>query len=106
MIRTPKIVGLLIAGVMLATLFASPTAHAITLSELVELFIALEIISEDKADAARAVLVEQEPADQQQTVLETPPPPVAELAEPTLDLTRSLSLEESAEMRSRLYRHI
>ncbi len=49
------IVGLaMVAG--LAVAFTATRAHAITLSELVELFIALEVIPADKADEARAVL--------------------------------------------------
>ncbi len=44
----------------LAFAFAAERAHAITLSELVELFIALEVIPEDKADEARAVLSGQD----------------------------------------------
>ncbi len=53
------IVGLaMIAG--LAVAFTATRAHAITLSELVELFIALEVIPADKADEARAVLSSNE----------------------------------------------
>jgi hypothetical protein len=48
----------MISGAVFA--FAAQRAHAVTLSELVELFIALDIISEDKADAARAVLEDEE----------------------------------------------
>jgi hypothetical protein len=48
----------MVAGLMFA--FTATRAHAITLSELVELFIALEVIPEDKADEARAVLDNQD----------------------------------------------
>jgi len=54
-----KVAAGLLAVTMMAGLafaFAAQRAHAITLSELVELFIALEVIPEDKADEARAVL--------------------------------------------------
>lgn len=47
----------MISGAVFA--FAAQRAHAVTLSELVELFIALDIISEDKADEARAVLKDE-----------------------------------------------
>lgn len=43
----------------LAFAFAAERAHAVTLSELVELFIALEVIPADKADEARSVLASQ-----------------------------------------------
>ncbi len=53
------VVGLaMVAG--LAVAFTATRAHAITLSELVELFIALEVIPADKADEARSVLTSQE----------------------------------------------
>lgn len=49
------VVGLaMIAG--LAFAFTATQAHALTLSELVELFIALEVIPADKADEARTVI--------------------------------------------------
>ena len=49
------VVGLaMVAGLGVA--FTASQAHAISMSELVELFIALEVISPDKADEARAVL--------------------------------------------------
>lgn len=52
------VVGLaMVAGLALA--FTATRAHAITLSELVELFIALEVIPADKADEARTVLTGQ-----------------------------------------------
>lgn len=57
-----KIAAGLVAVAMIAGLsfaFAAQRAHAVTLSELVELFIALEIIPEDKAEQARAVLEEE-----------------------------------------------
>lgn len=44
----------MVAGVAFA--FTATRAHAVTLSELVELFIALEVIPADKADEARTVL--------------------------------------------------
>lgn len=47
----------MIAGMLFA--YATPRAQAVTLGELVELFIALDIISGDKADEARAVLQNQ-----------------------------------------------
>jgi len=43
----------------LAFTFAAERAHAVTLSELIELFIALDIIPSDKAEEARAVLANQ-----------------------------------------------
>lgn len=46
----------MIAGAVFA--FAAQRAHAATLSELVELFIALDIISEDKADEAREAVAD------------------------------------------------
>jgi Putative peptidoglycan binding domain len=53
------VVGLaMVAG--LAFAFTATRAHAVSLSELVELFIALEVISPDKADEARAVLEGQD----------------------------------------------
>ncbi len=53
------VVGLaMVAGLGFA--FTASRAHAISLSELVELFIALEVIPSDKADEARAVLGGQE----------------------------------------------
>jgi len=55
---TSKVVGLLVAVMLLFGLVAVPAANAITLAELVELFIALEIIPPDKAAAARAVLTD------------------------------------------------
>ena len=48
----------MVAG--LAFAFTASRAHAVTLSELVELFIALDVIPADKADEARAVLAGQE----------------------------------------------
>ncbi len=49
----------LVTGSLFA--LATQRAHAVTLSELVELFIALEIIEGDKADQARAVVAQQAP---------------------------------------------
>lgn len=54
-----KVAAALVGVAMMAGLafaFAAERAHALSLSELVELFIALEVIPEDKADEARAVL--------------------------------------------------
>ena len=54
-----KVTAALVAVVMMAGLalaFTAERAHALTMSELVELFIALEVIPADKADEARAVL--------------------------------------------------
>lgn len=53
--------GLVAVAMAVGMLFAvaAPRAQAVTLSELVELFIALEVISPDKADEARAVLSNQ-----------------------------------------------
>ena len=48
----------MVAGLGLA--FAAERAHAVTLSELVELFIALDVIPADKAEEARAVLAGQD----------------------------------------------
>ncbi len=48
----------MVAGVAFA--FSASRAHAVTLTELVELFIALEVIPADKADEARTVLSGQE----------------------------------------------
>ncbi|NBD73639.1 hypothetical protein GVX82_01195 [Patescibacteria group bacterium] len=58
-----KLTAVIVASAVVAgSLFtvAAQRAHAVTLAELVELFIALDIISEDKADEARAVLENQE----------------------------------------------
>ena len=53
------VVGLaMIAGLGFA--FTATQAHALTLAELVELFIALEVIPADKADEARTVLSGEE----------------------------------------------
>jgi len=57
--KTVKFIGLAVAVLMFAGVVAVPVAHAITLAELVNLFIALEIIPADKADAARAALAGQ-----------------------------------------------
>jgi hypothetical protein len=54
-----KLAAALVAVAMMAGLafaFAAERAHAITLAELVELFIALEVIPADKASEARAVI--------------------------------------------------
>jgi hypothetical protein len=48
----------MVAGLALA--FTATKAHAVTLTELVELFIALEVIPADKADEARSVLAGQD----------------------------------------------
>lgn len=48
----------MVAGLALA--FTATKAHAVTLTELVELFIALEVIPADKAEEARSVLAGQE----------------------------------------------
>lgn len=54
-----KIQNIIIALSLVAVIGVVPvTANAITLGELIELFIALEIIPADKADAARAVLAD------------------------------------------------
>lgn len=60
----------MVAG--LAFAFAAERAHAITLSELVELFIALEVIPADKADEARAVLDGEEETTATPTTPGTP----------------------------------
>lgn len=66
----------------LAFAFAAERAHAVTLSELVELFIALEVIPADKADEARAVLTQQGP--------ETTTPSTPAAGATTCNFTRNL----------------
>ena len=56
---TSRAIGLLVAVTMLLGVVAIPTAHAVTLAELVELFIALGVIPADKAAQARTVLTQQ-----------------------------------------------
>jgi len=58
-----KVAAALVGVAMMAGLAfaaAAERAHAISLGELVELFIALEIIPEDKADEARAAIPEED----------------------------------------------
>lgn len=55
-----KALGFLIAVMMLGGAVLPTAAHAVTLSELIELFIALDIIPADKAAQARTVLSQQE----------------------------------------------
>ncbi|OGZ09191.1 MAG: hypothetical protein A3D67_01640 [Candidatus Lloydbacteria bacterium RIFCSPHIGHO2_02_FULL_51_22] len=57
--KTAKFIGFAVAVLMFAGVAAVPVAHALTLAELVELFIALEIIPASKADAARSALAGQ-----------------------------------------------
>ena len=56
-VATAVVAVAMIAGLLFA--YATPRAQAVTMSELIELFIALDIIAEDKADEARAVLDNQ-----------------------------------------------
>ena len=59
-----RIQNIIIALSLVAVMGIVPiTASAITLGELIELFIALEIIPADKADAARAVLADDTPKE-------------------------------------------
>src|SRR3989344_4903772 len=57
--KTAKFIGMFVAVLMFAGVAVVPVAHALTLAELVELFIALEIIPASKADAARSALAGQ-----------------------------------------------
>src|SRR3989344_1342574 len=57
--KTAKFIGLAVAVLMFAGVVAVPVAHALSLAELVELFIALEIIPASKAEAARSALAGQ-----------------------------------------------
>jgi len=58
--KTAIWISFVIAFMMLLGVVAIPAASAISLSELVELFIALEVIPADKADQARAALAQQQ----------------------------------------------
>jgi hypothetical protein len=57
--KTAKSIGIVVAIMMFLGMVAVPVTHALTLSELVELFIALEVIPADKAEQARSVLSDQ-----------------------------------------------
>src|SRR3989344_6750187 len=57
--KTAKFIGTFVAVLMFAGVAVVPVAHALTLAELVELFIALEIIPASKAEAARSALAGQ-----------------------------------------------
>ncbi len=59
---TAKTVSVLVAVMMFLGVVAVPAAYAVSLSELVELFIALGVIPADKAAQARSVLGQQTPA--------------------------------------------
>jgi peptidoglycan hydrolase-like protein with peptidoglycan-binding domain len=72
----------MVAGVAFA--FTATRAHAVTLSELVELFIALEVIPADKADEARTVL-----SGQEETTPTTPTTPAATMS---CNFTRNLTV--------------
>lgn len=54
------VVGVFVAVMIFGGIVAIPNAHAITLAELVELLISLEIIPADKAKQARSILAEQQ----------------------------------------------
>jgi len=58
--KTTKVVSVFVAVIMLGGIVTIPNAHAITLAELVELLISLEIIPVDKAEQARSILAEQQ----------------------------------------------
>jgi len=73
----------MVAGVAFA--FTATRAHAVTLSELVELFIALDVIPADKADEARTVLKGQG----EETTSTTPSTPAASTS---CNFTRNLTV--------------
>jgi peptidoglycan hydrolase-like protein with peptidoglycan-binding domain len=76
----------MVAGVAFA--FTASRAHAVTLSELVELFIALEVIPADKADEARTVLSGQEETNTTTTTTTT----TSNSAAMTCNFTRNLNV--------------
>lgn len=78
----------MVAG--LAFAFAAERAHAITLSELVELFIALEVIPADKADEARAVLEGED-----ETPAATPATPGTGTVACSANFTRNLTVGDT-----------
>ena len=57
-----KALGFFMAAMMLGSAMMPAAASAVTLAELIELFIALDIIPADKAAQARTVLTQQSPA--------------------------------------------
>ena len=58
--KTTKVVSVFVAVMMLGGIVAIPNVHAITLAELVEFLISLEIVPADKADQARSILAQQQ----------------------------------------------